>query len=383
MGTYGQNDMTLAGAREAARAAKALVRQGICPKAEAERGRAENEKAERLARQLKEDTLAAAFEDYISDKLKSKALKSSDELRRLFRTKVEPELGKRPIREITRDDLRRLLRRIVDGGAPVSANRTHSLLRPLFRWALAEERIDANPFDGVPQPVSEVSRDRVLSEDEIRLFWLGCDRLGYPFGSAFQMLLLTLCRRDEVCRMMRPELELGKALWTLPAERSKNGMPADIPLSETALQIMQAAPTIGGPKGPVFTSGATKGDEVRPISGYSKAKRAADAVMLEIARQEAAEAGQDPDEVEIPRWTLHDLRRTGATQLARMGAPLHVVEMALNHRASSLGGVAQIYNRHSYFEERRHWLQAWAVEVERIVSKRQLDNVVELRGGGA
>ncbi|CTQ55320.1 Putative prophage CPS-53 integrase [Roseibium album] len=130
--TYGPGEMSLAAAREAAREAKALVRNGICPKASAERSRFENAKSEKRARQLAEDTLNAVFDDYIEDKLRSKELRSVQELRRLFRTKVGANLGGRPIHQITREELRKLLRKIVQSGAPVSANRVHSLLRPLF-----------------------------------------------------------------------------------------------------------------------------------------------------------------------------------------------------------------------------------------------------------
>ncbi|CTQ42708.1 tyrosine-type recombinase/integrase [Roseibium aggregatum] len=376
LGAYGSGGVSLSEARDAARNAKQLVRQGICPKANADRSRAENAKSERLARQLAEDTLARVFSDYLDDKQRTKSLRSASALRMLFSNRIEPTLGNRPIREITRDDLRRLLRGIVDDEAPISANRVHSLLRPLFKWAIAEERIDANPFDGIPQPVNEVSRERVLSEDEIRWIWKACEAFGYPYGHAFRFLLLTLCRRDEGCKASFAEMDLAKGVWTIPAERSKNGLPTDVPLSAGAVELLKTSPRLGGEAGPVFSTGTVKNDETRPIGGYSKAKAALDAKVQEIARLEK------PD-IELERWTLHDLRRTGATYLAQMGAPIHIVELILNHRASSLGGVAKIYNRHSYFEERRHWLQAWSSRGLEIANGAPLGNVLQFRGEAA
>lgn len=373
LGVYGSGGVSLSEARDAARDAKLLVRQGICPKANADRSRAENAKSERLAKQLAEDTLTRVFSDYLEDKQRVKTLRSASALRMLFTNRIEPILGKRPIRNVTRDDLRRLLRGIVDDDAPISANRAHSLLRPLFKWAIAEERIDANPFDGIPRPVNEVSRERVLSEDEIRWIWKACEAFSYPYGHAFRFLLLTLCRRDEGCKASFAEMDLAKGIWSIPAERSKNGLPTDAPLSAGAIEILNTSPRLGGERGPVFSTGTVKDGKTKPIGGYSKAKAALDAKVHEIARLEKPE-------FELERWTFHDMRRTGATHLAQMGAPIHIVELILNHRASALGGVAKIYNRHSYMEERRHWLETWSGRLDRLVKGKSAENVLQLVG---
>jgi integrase len=205
----------------------------------------------------------------------------------------------------------------------------------------------------------------VLSDDEIRLVWRAAGRLGAPYGGFVQLLAITGQRRDEVACMRRGEIK--GALWTIAADRMKGGAAHDVPLSEPAVRILADAPEIGL-AGYAFT---VTGEG--PISGYSDAKRKLDAVMLALARE------ADPDAPGIPHWTFHDLRRTAASGMARLGVLVHVIEAVLAHRGGQVSGVAAVYNRHAYLPEKRRALEAWAGHLMQLVGESPATNVVPLR----
>jgi integrase len=187
-----------------------------------------------------------------------------------------------------------------------------------------------------------------------------------------RLLLLTGQRRDEVAKARYREF-LHQALWQIPKERTKNGIAHEVPLSTAAQEVIAALPRIAGRVGLLFTRTGEKA-----LSGYSNAKERLDRVMLDIAREEAAERGLDPGEVEIPKWRLHDLRRTMASGMARLGHPPHVVEAVLNHTGGTISGVAAVYNRYSYADEKRRALEVWGRFVTDLV-KGSAPNIVSLR----
>ena len=184
--------------------------------------------------------------------------------------------------------------------------------------------------------------------------------------------MLTAQRRSEVADMRWGELKDG-SLWTIAGSRTKNGAEHDVPLSEPARAVLFRVPRIAGSEFVFTTLG------VRPISGHSHAKEYLDKVILQIARQEATEAGQDAGAVTVTPWRLHDLRRSAASGMARMGIAVHVIEAVLNHRSGAISGVAAIYSRHSYLPEKRHALEAWAAHVMALVNGPAASNVVPLR----
>jgi integrase len=148
-------------------------------------------------------------------------------------------------------------------------------------------------------------------------------------------------------------------VWRLPKERSKNKQAHIVPLSEAAIDILAAVPRIQSQGRFVFTLTGEK-----PVTGFPGAKRKLDAAM--------------PD---MPHWTIHDLRRTCASGMGRLGVAPHVIEACLNHRSGVISGIAATYNRHSYLSEQRGGLDAWARHVEGIVSGNPAGNVVELKRG--
>jgi integrase len=202
-----------------------------------------------------------------------------------------------------------------------------------------------SPVSNIPRPAAENPRDRVLSDEEIVSFWKGCETLGWPFGPLFRFLLLTAQRRDEVGSISWSEVDFETGLWTLPRERAKNDRAHEVQLSRLAVEILTAAPRIDGSQFIFTTTGQ------RPASGFSKAKQRLDAQMPQG----------------LPSWTLHDLRRTAATRKAKLNVPPHVVDRILNHVSGTIRGVAAVYNRHAYLEERKAALEDWGRYVENLV----------------
>ena len=326
----------------------------------------------------KPDSFRAVAELYI-ERYASKNTKPATwrELRRQLELDVYPKWADRLICEITRHDVAELLDRIADRGAPIQANRTLARLRTLFNWAVDREIIAVNPVTRMKRPIVEKERSRTLTDDEIRLFWSGCDRLGWPFGPMCKLLLLTAQRRTEVAGMHWSEIEFDKRTWTIPRERAKNDREHAVHLSDLAIEIIEALPRFanGVGKGPepdlVFT---TTGET--HVSGYSKAKDRLDRHMLDIMRSDLVDAGKDAARAAIGEWIFHDLRRTAATGMAKLNAAPHVVDRILNHVSGTIRGVAAIYNRHAYIEERKTALHTWSRYVESLVRPTP-DNVVQ------
>jgi len=273
--------------------------------------------------------------------------------------------GQRPVRSITKSDVNDLLddkaarrERPCNGrtsGAGVQSNRTLSLLTALFNWAAGKDQVESNPTAGVRRRVKEEERDRVLDDDEIVRFWGACEELGAPWGTIFQILLLTGQRRSEVGGMKWSELNLEKHEWVIPASRAKNRKVHVVHLSDMVVEIIEQLPRVVGCEW-VFSM-----DLRGPVVWGGKPKARLDALM-----------GNPPE------WILHDLRRTATTGMARLGIAPHVVDKILNHTAGTIRGVARVYNRFEYLEERRAALEAWGRFVENLVRPAP-SNVVMLR----
>jgi integrase len=275
----------------------------------------------------------------------------------LLRHDVLPFWASRPIQKITRPDVIELIDRVADRGARIHANRVLAAVRVLFNWALSRGVIEASPAAGVKAPGAETARERTLRENEMREVWRAADATAYPFGPFFRMLILTAQRRDEVAGMRWSEIDDPRALWTIPSERAKNGRAHEVPLSAAALEILRSLPRLDG-SDLVFTTNGRAA-----ISGFSKAKARLD---------RASGIGlTDRDE-----WRLHDLRRTVATFMAETGIAPHVVDKLLNHVSGAIRGVAAVYNRYGYTDERRRALDVWARRLAAIVDAEETGNVI-------
>ncbi|WP_353428909.1 tyrosine-type recombinase/integrase [Paracoccus denitrificans] len=349
--------MGVANARAAASAALEELQHGRNP------GDAKKE-AKAAAAEQSQDTVDAVIDLFL--KRHASRNRRADDVAAMFKREVRGKWGQREIQTISKRDVIDLLDGVVDRGSPVTANRLRAHLNTLFNWAKGRDVIHTNPLDGIKPPAPETARERVLDHDEIRLFWAASEQIGYPFGSIYQLLLLTGQRLREVAEMSWQEVTGD--VWTLPGARAKNGDDHTIPLSTTAKSIIDGLPRVGRL---LFTTTGTS-----PVSGFTRAKERLDKLMTAAANKDL-QKGADP--VEIPPFTIHDLRRTAATGMASLRFPPHVVEAVLNHRSGTRRGVAGVYNRFDYAEEKREALEAWARLVGELVEGKG-KNVVRLRG---
>jgi integrase len=365
----------LADAREAATKARRQLQAGTDP------GAAKAEAKEQAARAP--DTIANVVELFIKRglELKHRAPRYIEETRRNFRNHVLTRWGSRDIKGITRRDVIELLDAVMDRGSvvkgddgkrrkapggPISANRTLAAIRALFNFALRRGIIDSTPVALVERPGEETRRERTLTAEEIRAVWDVAGALGYPFGPFFRLALITGQRRDEVARMRWADLDLDERTWTLPAEATKAGRSHVVPLAPLAVEILRGLPRKAVTVDRVIRASpyvfTTAGDV--PISGFSKAKPRLDQTIAK-ARDGAA----------LVPWVIHDLRRTAATEMGRLGVSRLIIGKVLNHADRSVTG---IYDRHAYLTEKRNALEMWAQYLGNLTAPLSA-NVVPLR----
>jgi integrase len=330
------------------------VRQGIDP--------AEEKKARRDKNSPETETFEALVQDYLERHVrKNSAAATYQEAKRDLEYNVLPKWRNRPIASISRRDAIDLIDGLVTRGVEIQANRTLARLRALFNWAIEKDRISASPVARIKPPTKERARDRALTDDEIRWFWQACDEIGWPFGPIFKLLLLTAQRRDEVGGMKWTEVDLDKRTWTLPRHRAKSDRGHEVHLSDVAIEVLRSLPRIArgsDERDFVFTVTGTTA-----VSGFGNAKRRLDLIMAEAHRHSLGLSEQ----TKILDWRLHDLRRTAATGMARLKIAPYVVDKVLNHSGGTIRGVAAVYNRFEYLDERRAALEAWGVYVESLI----------------
>jgi integrase len=350
--------MGLADARAAASNAIEAVDYGNDPSAAKKAT-----KAARLETQLSErDKIKTLVEKFGARHLST--LKSGETVKRELNRHVVAIWGERDIQTITKRDVIDLLDGIADSGRVVTANRVRAYLNKFLSWCVERDIIKQSPAMGVKPAAKEKSRDRVLTDQEIKWFWQACTVEGQPWGHLGKMLLLTGQRLGEVVNMT--DREITGDLWHLTADRTKNGRAHDVALSEAARDVLGAVGRVNGRAGYVFTiNGASA------LQGYHKGRNHIAKRMAEIASEERGET------VEIPHWTFHDLRRTAATGMARLGIPVRVTEAVLNHVSGTAGGIVSVYQRHDYADEKRDALNAWARFVGDLVDGTP-NNVVRL-----
>ncbi|TGN58589.1 site-specific integrase [Paracoccus liaowanqingii] len=337
--------LSLAEARQRAREALAAATEGRDPAEEVKAARAPKPEDDR-------DKIKILIVQYHKRHLSG--LKSGDMVRRELDRFVVAAWGERNIQSITKRDVIELLDGIADSGRVVTANRIRAYLNKFLNWAVERDILPISPATGIKPVSKEVSRDRVLTADEIRWFWAACEAEAFPWGPLGQMLLLTGQRLNEVAQMT--DGEIRGTLWHLPSLRTKNARAHDIPLSDAAQAVLAGVERVRNGSGYVFTTNAKT-----PVSGFHKARIHIAEHMEAIASEERGEA------VTIPKWGFHDLRRTAATGMARLGIPVRVTEAVLNHVSGTGGGIVAVYQRHDYADEKRQALEAWGRSVKLLV----------------
>jgi integrase len=346
--------MGLADARLKLAAARKLLEYGIDP---GDR-EVESRRAERSA-----ETVGDLVEAYL-EKWARPRKRSAAEDERILRKDVTSAWGYKKAKDIARRDVIALLDRIVERGSPIAANRTLAVCRRMFGWALSRDIVPTNPCAAVKAPGKETRRDRVLSTDEIAVFWRSLADPALPISKpirlALKLQLVTAQRKGEVIDAEWSEFDLDGGMWTIPGERAKNGLPHRVPLSQMAMTVLDEVramlPEASATKW-LFASPRREG----PVTGP-----AVDHAMRD--NREALGTGDA---------TPHDLRRTAASYMTSIGISRLVVSKILNHAEA---GVTAVYDRHSYDAEKRAALDAWGARLQQIVDA--LDrhaNIVQMR----
>lgn len=285
-------------------------------------------------------TVKAVWEEYRDSHLKQRRDATAKAAATLFNNDVLPKWGKLEITTIRRRDVMNLL----DGmrSEPAKANKAKARLNHFFGFAVEREIIDASPVSFVKRPHKPKSRTRVLTPAELRAVWLACDQVG-NFGRMVRLLILTLARRTEVAEMKWDEL--SDSLWTIPEERSKNGIALDIHRTEAFNAVLASVPVVDNGCEYVFEGR----HHCKPLGGFSDLKAKLDAITGDA----------------VAPYTLHDLRRSGATMMQHLKIRKEVIDACQNHK---MQGVSATYLRYGYADEKREAFEKLAAKVLRIVS---------------
>lgn len=360
--------------------------------------RGEDPAAKRQARKE-----AVTFEDLANDWIDrhgkiNKSDRAVRDDRSMLKLHINPEIGSMKAIEVRKRDVIRLLdavqakvdARTADSKHPRRMthrpNRVFETVRAIFRWAIGRDVLQIDPTSGVAPPIKkEKARERELSPDEIRTLWtaLGAtpiERRKLPKGSptgtravsdrelkmtratalAIQIALVTAQRIGEVAGIAKAELDLNDIapMWVIPGERTKNGEPNRVPLSPLAVKLIKAAAALSVEnKKWLFPSAI---DPEKAIDPHAPTK------ALERSREALG----------IDNFRIHDLRRTAATGMAELGINPHTVSLVLNHISVRRGTITgKVYDRYSYDREKREALNAWGVQLEKIISGAENDSI--------
>ncbi len=322
---------SLADARKRALALRKGVQDGVDPVVEKKRTRGEL-------------TFAKLLERFIAHA--KPRLRSWADYEALLNRNVVPKLGDRRATDVQRTDIANLLDEIA-AAAPVTSNRVQAVLSSAFTWATNEGLILANPIVRLSKRAIEKPKERVLSDEEVSRLWRGLDDMAAAYRDALRLVLLTGQRPGECAGIRAEEVDLKDGVWTIPAERAKNKRAHGVPLVGEALAIVRRL------KGTTATGAliiTPRGAELTP--------------------QNLAKAFE-----RLPNGTLgtpatpHDLRRTAATLMARLGIDRFHVAAVLNHSGTTKATVTgAVYDQHSYLPEKKRALEALGAEVARLVA---------------
>lgn len=343
--------LTLAEARRKAREWLELIGRGIDPKVEEARLRA-------AAQRRQVNTFAAVAAEFLERH--ASGLKKSAEARRIIEREFVKRWGSRPVADIMPEEIAGAIRAIVKRGSPYQAHNALGYIRRLYSWA-----IGTHQFGVVSSPAGQLkpkdligkreARERTLSDDELRAVWNAAGAIGYPYGPLFQLLILTGQREREVADMRWREVEIERALWTIPAARMKGGRAHEVPLASRTLTLILGLPRFTDGESVFTTTGGAK-----PVNGFSKAKARMDRLTG------------------VAGWVIHDLRRTMRTHLSALPVQDLVRELVIAHAKP---GLHKVYDQHGYLDEKRHCLELWEQRLMGIISPSPPTDVEGFRRG--
>ena len=362
--------MSLGGARALLAAAKEKLAKGRDPA------------DDRPAR----ETVADLVETYLERH--ARKLRSAREEERRLRKDVLPALGHRRVAEVTWRELADLLHAKLEavlrgkGTTGAGVNRLHANLQRLFGKAVTWGWIEHSPADRLERPVEARSRDAVLDDAALARLWLALGTLAEGrIAIALRLQLVTAARLGEVVGARLAELDLAAGVWTVPAERSKNGRPHEVPLSPLAVGLFQEALALAERR----RRARLERHLELPASGHVFPGWRLAGKSPHLRRDCTDRAFQQlTARIGLAGFVPHDLRRTAATGMAGLGVEPHVVEAVLGHVSGFRAGVAGTYNRHPYLREKRAALEAWAEHLVGLcgVEPPAGGTVVPLRGVG-
>ncbi len=343
----------LSAAREWAVKVDGQCRQGIDPRAEKRVQEAARAAQREQAEHHAFEQVAAAFlatGSAFKKNARGWKPRTYAEYERTINARLLPRWMGRTIHSITRDEIVDYLAEVADA-TPVAANRVLAVLSAMMSWYQTQRSTKfTSPIVRGMAPTEETARDRVLSDDELRLVWHVAGKTG-TFGRIVRTLLLTGARKGEVAAMRHSQIG-ADGIWTLPGELTKNREPLHLPLSRVALDTIVDQPRVDG-QDVVFSIGGRA-----EFKNWGHSKADFDQRILRRLKAAARSRGDDPAEAKsLPNWRLHDLRRTARSLMARAKVRPDHAERVLNHK---IGGVEGTYDRHSYEDEKRDALDRLA-----------------------
>ena len=318
------------------------------------------------------DSFKAVAENYLERHVKANGLRSRDEIERILERHIYPIWKDREFEGIRRKDVTKLLDMVQDANGPGAADHVLAIARGIMNWHASRADDYVSPIIRGMRRTDPKSRKRarILDDDEICVVWKVAEGNG-TFGAIIRLALLTAQRREKIATMKWEDVTVD-GVWDIPAEAREKGSGGALGLPETALVIIREQNRIGD--NPFVFAGRGDGH----FKGYSPCKRTFDVRVTAALRQAAEDRGDDPAKVEpLPRWTLHDLRRSARSLMARAGVRPDIAERVMGH---VITGVEGVYDRHSYRDEKADALKRLAGQIETILNPAR-ENVVPISAG--
>ena len=320
---------------------------------------------------VKPDSFKAVAENYVERHVKANKFHSQSEIKRILESQVYPAWKDREFTSIRRGDVTKLLDTLQTANGPSAADHALAIVRGIMNLYASRSDDYVSPIARGMRRTDPKSRKRarILNDDEIRTVWKTAEANG-TFGAFLRIALLTAQRREKIAAMQWGDVSVD-GTWNIPAEDREKGNGGALVMPEAALDIIRAQNRVG--ENPYVFAGRREGH----FKGFSPCKRALDEKVTKALRAAAKERGDDPAAVEpLPRWTLHDLRRTARSLMARAGVRPDIAERVMGH---AIEGVEGVYDRHSYREEKAEALNRLAGLIDTIINPPGA-NVVTLRG---
>jgi integrase len=296
-------------------------------------------------------TFSAALSLFLENSAKRNKPRTARDYKRLLNRHFLPALGPKQLADVTTHDVAKIIDRLLK--TPSECSHAFVAIKIFFRWALRRRLIKSSPCDALQGPAKALARDRVLKAHELKQVFSQARIHGFPFGTVLQFLILTGQRRSEIGSMKWAWIDSAKRTITLPASVTKNKREHTFPYCNMLASILDGIPRTGE-----YLFAGSRNAEL-PISGWSNFKAAFD------------------KECKIAPWSLHDLRRTFATNLAAIGVRLEVTEKLLNHVSGSFGGIVGVYQRHGFQAEMRDAVELYEKHLADLTAEK--DDVPVIR----